>query len=275
MRKEPKKSTQPIALKDFNQICITQTAATILSLLGITPADQMAPPIKQVLNRQPACDRVFMYNPDAIAMWVYEKYAHYFKEMEKKTDLKLPMLSVIPPVTPVCFGSMYSGLLPEGHGIQKYEKPVLSVPTVFDLLSQAGKKATIVSTEGDSISKIFLERNIDYFIYPTKEACNRKALKLIEQDVHDLIVLYNGDYDYQMHRHTPEGKKPLNALQENIDTYGLLHTSIQKHWAGHQTTLVFAPDHGCHKVFGFLGNHGDNKPCDMNIMHFYSFLQYS
>lgn len=273
MKKELKENIHSTASKDFNQICITQTASTILTLLGITPAVQMAPPVSQVLNHQPCCDRIFMYNPDAVAMWIYEKYADYFKEMEQETDLKLPMLSVIPPVTPVCFGSMYSGLLPAEHGIQKYEKPVLSVPTVFDLLPLAGKKAAIVSTEGDSISKIFLNRKIDYFIYPSKEACNRKALELIKQDNHDLIVLYNGDYDYQMHRHTPEGKRALKALQENIDTYRLLHTSIQKHWSAHQTVLVFAPDHGCHKVFGFLGNHGENTPYDMNIMHFYSFLQ--
>lgn len=272
MRKTLKKSTPTISSKDFNRICITQVAATILTLLGITPADRMAPPIKQVLNALPSCDRVFIYNPDAIAMWIYEKYADDFKEMEQKTNLKLPMLSVLPPVTPVCFGSMYSGLLPAEHGIQKYEKPVLCVPTVFDLVSQAGKKAAIVSTEGDSISRIFLERSIDYFIYPSIEKCNQKALELIRQDRHDLIVLYNGDYDYQMHRHTPEGKKALSALQENIAAYRLLQTSIQKHWTTHQTALVFAPDHGCHKVFGFLGNHGKNKPCDMNIMHFYSFL---
>lgn len=259
-------------LKHMNQICITQTAATILNLLGITPTIQMAPPIKQVLDCQPACDRIFIYNPDAVAMWIYEKYADYFKEMEKKIDLKLPMLSVIPPVTPVCFASMYSGLLPADHGIQKYEKPVLTVPTVFDLLPQAGKKAAIVSTEGDSISKIFLNRKIDYFIYPSKEACNQKALKLIEQDQYDLIVLYNGNYDYQMHRHSPEGKKSLKALQENIAAFNQLHASIQKYWSAHQTALAFAPDHGCHKVCGFLGNHGKNLPCDMNIMHFYSFL---
>lgn len=259
--------------KILNQICITQTAATVLALLGVTPTGQMAPPIQQVLDHQSSCDRIFIYNPDAVAMWIYEKYAHYFKEMVEKIDLKLPMLSVMPPVTPVCFGSMYSGLLPAEHGIQKYEKPILTVPTIFDLLPQAGKKAAIVSTEGDSISKIFLNRKIDYYIYPSKEACNKKALELIEQDHYDLIVLYNGDYDYQMHRHTPEGKKALKALQENISTFKLLQASIQKYWSAHQSALIFAPDHGCHRICGFLGNHGKNLPCDMNIMHFYSFIR--
>ena len=267
---------------DFHKICITRTASTILSLLGVSSPLEMDAPIEEVLhkaldrfssvNAQAPCDRIFMYNPDAVAMWIYEKYADYFTEMEKCTDLRLPMLSVVPPVTPVCFGSMYSGLLPAKHGILKYEKPILRVPTIFDVLSEAGKKVAIVSTEGDSISKIFLEREIDYYIYPKKEDCNQKALELIARNRYDCIVLYNGDYDYYMHRHTPEGKRALRALRENIATFQEIHTAIRTHWSTHRTALAFAPDHGCHRAYAFLGTHGIEQPCDMNIPHFYCFL---
>lgn len=266
----------------FHKICITRTASTILSLLGVSSPPEAEAPIDEVLhkaidrfsplNTQAPCDRVFLYNPDAVAMWIYEKYADYFMEMEKCTDLKLHMLSVIPPVTPVCFGSMYSGLQPAQHGILKYEKPILKVPTIFDILAKAGKKAAIVSTEGDSISRIFLEREIDYYIYPKKEACNKKALELIARDRYDCIVLYNGDYDYHMHRRSPEGKRALKALRENIATFQEIHSAIRTHWSVHRTALVFAPDHGCHRAYGFLGAHGINQPCDMNIPHFYSFI---
>lgn len=267
---------------DFHKICITRTASTVLSLLGVSLPPEPDAPIEEVLHRaverfspvhaQAPCDRIFLYNPDAVAMWIYEKYAGYFTEMEKCTDLRLPMLSVFPPVTPVCFGSMYSGLQPAQHGILKYEKPVLRVPTLFDILSEAGLKAAIVSTEGDSISRIFLERKMDYYIYPKKETCNQKALELIAQDRYDCIVLYNGDYDYHMHRCSPEGKRALKALHENIATFQEIHTAIHTHWSAHRTALVFAPDHGCHRVYGFLGSHGINRPCDMNIPHFYSFI---
>ncbi len=267
---------------DFHKICITRTASTILSLLGVSPLPEADAPIEEVLCKaaerfsplpgQAPCDRIFLYNPDAVAMWIYEKYAGYFTEMEKCTDLRLPMLSVVPPVTPVCFGSMYSGLQPAQHGILKYEKPVLRVATIFDVLAKAGKKTAIVSTEGDSISRIFLERDMDYYIYPKKEACNQKALELTAQDRYDCIVLYNGDYDYHMHRHSPEGKRALRALRENIATFQEMHAAIQAHWSAHRTALVFAPDHGCHRVWGFLGSHGINRPCDMNIPHFYSFI---
>lgn len=266
----------------FHKICITRTASTILFLLGVSSPPEAEAPIDEVLhkaidrfspvNTQAPCDRVFMYNPDAVAMWIYEKYADYFAEMEKGADLKLPMLSVIPPVTPVCFGSMYSGLQPAQHGILKYEKPILKVPTIFDILVKAGKRVAIVSTEGDSISRIFLERQMDYYIYPKKEACNKKALELIAQDRYDCTVLYNGDYDYHMHRRSPEGKRALRALRENIATFQEINTAIRTHWRAHRTALVFAPDHGCHRSCGFLGAHGINRPCDMNIPHFYSFI---
>lgn len=256
--------------------CITEVAATVLTLLGVEPDTQMAPPIPEVLDAAKEfdrpCDRVVLYNPDAIALWIYEKYAVYFQPMEKQTRLRLRMRSVMPSVTPACFGSMYSGVLPEVHGIRKYEKPVLRVTTIFDLLAKAGKKVAIVSTEGDSISMIFLERPIDYFVYPTKQECNEKVYELIREDRYDCIVLYNGDYDYEMHRHGPEGKKPLAALWENIETYCTLQKAIRENWPEHRTALVFAPDHGCHTVKRFFGNHGTDAPEDMYIPHFYTFL---
>ena len=58
------------------------------------------------------------------------------------------MRSVVPPVTPVAFASMYSGLQPAQRGIMKYEKPVLGVETVFDRLPEAGKRVAVISTQG-------------------------------------------------------------------------------------------------------------------------------
>ena len=269
----------------YNKICITQVAATIDALLGVPCHEGAAAPIGTLIKvpchdeASPAdalpahgCDRVFMYNPDAVASWIYDKYRNYFITLEEKADVCIPMLSVFPPVTPVCFASMYSGLMPKEHGIRKYEKPILTVKTVFDDIPATGKRAAIVSTANDSISMIFLNRNIDYFIYPTKEECNRKALELIHKDEHDLIVLYNGDYDHYMHRVSPDGKRALRSLQENIKTYTILYGEIKKCWASHRTALSFAPDHGCHEVYKFFGNHGMQAPCDMNINHFWSFI---
>lgn len=262
----------------MNEICITGVTATVETLLGIKTRKEIEPPIRAVVEMADEifhggrCERVFLYNPDAIAMWIYEKYQADFKGMEARARLKLPMLSVFPPVTPVCFGSMYTGLRPEKHGIRKYEKPVLKVRTLFDDLSENGRKAAVVSTKGDSISCIFLGRRIDYFIFPTKEECNAKAMELIWENRYQVIVLYNGDYDYYMHRFGPEGKRALRALRDNIAAYSEIYDAVSQYWSDYNSVVAFAPDHGCHKGYLPLGNHGINEPTDMNIMHFYGFL---
>lgn len=256
---------------------ITQVAATIDALLDVPGRAGMAAPLAPVLQEAARafsgpCDRVFLYNPDAIAQWIYAGHRPLFAPLEARGDLGLAMGSVCPPVTPVCFASMYSGLPPAQHGIRTYVKPVLAVDTVFDDLPRAGRRCAIVSTQGDSISLIFLGREVDYFIFPRVEQCNRKALELIGEDRHHLIVLYNGNYDHWMHRGGPETPWALRALKANINTYCAVHDAIRRQWRGHNAALAFAPDHGCHREYGFLGQHGIDIPRDMHIRHFWRFF---
>ena len=260
------------------ELCITDTAATVEALLGVAPRTGMAPPLGAVLSEvrgafgADGCDRAFWYNPDAIALWIYKRYASMFAPLEERSDMSLVLRSAVPPVTPVCFASMYSGLLPEEHGIRKYEKPVVTCRTVFDDLADAGRRAAIVSTSGDSMSLIFGGRNIDYYIYDSMKECNAKAMELIDRDEHDFIALYNGDYDHWMHRFGPEGRPALWALGEDIDTWCGLHDAIKEKWTGHRTALAFAPDHGCHYKYGIFGSHGQDILRDMYIRHFYAFI---
>lgn len=261
----------------YNTLRITQTARTITSLLDLHPIPDADEPLSCVLESarirfdgKPA-DRVFMYNPDAIALWLYQKYTALYTPLMLRTQLTIPLLSVMPSVTPVCFASMYSGLPPEGHGIQSYTKPVLTVDTVFDAIVKSNKRAAIVSQSSASMSMIFLERNIDYFIYDSVEECNKKVMELIEHDEYDLIALYNGNYDSQMHRYAPEGEESISALKDNINTFANISDMIDSKWNGHRTVLAFAPDHGCHEIDGGVGSHGLDMTKDLNILHFYRF----
>ncbi|MBQ7046988.1 MAG: hypothetical protein IJN85_04535 [Oscillospiraceae bacterium] len=263
----------------YNSLRLTQTAATISKVFGVNSPSNIDPACDILIQKAndvfggENADRVFIYNPDAIALWIFQKYTALFKEAVLRTNIQLPILSVMPSVTPVCFASMYTGVIPEVHGIQKYEKPVLKVQTVFDTLITAGKKCAIVSTEGDSISKIFLERKMDYFIYETHEECNEKALELIKEDNYDLIVLYNGNYDSTMHRYAPESEESIDALKDNIATFSKIHDAIKESWKEHKTMLGFCPDHGCHEIDGKLGSHGLDMEEDMNIIHMFSFIK--
>ena len=223
------------------------------------------------------CDRLFMYNPDAVAQWLFEKYEYLFQEVMDRSQLQLPLRSPMPPVTPVCFGTMYTGAQPEVHGIQKYTKPVITVDTFFDALLRAGKRVVIQAVGSTcSMSKIFLERNMDYRIYENLDDLNAETMRMIAEDQYDVIICYNGNYDFRMHKFGPESTRSLAEIRCNTRYYALFHNLINHYWKGHNTLMGFAMDHGCHnsnfyhKEKLYLGDHGDETPEDMNILHFYS-----
>ena len=259
----------------YSSICISSVKASALEIAGVEIPENIEKtnPVLSALSEKKLggkpVDRVVLYNPDAVALWVYQKYTSMFTDAALCSDVALPMLSVMPSVTPVCFASMYSGVMPDVHGIKKYEKPVLTVNTIFDSFIKAGKKAAIVSTDRDSISMIFLNRDMEYFIYDTPEEVNEKALSLIEEDRFDLIVIYNGNYDGTMHKHGPEAPESLAALEMNVAFYSELIEKINREWKNHSVFYGFCPDHGCHEIDGGCGSHGLDMEEDMNVIHFY------
>lgn len=207
----------------YNSIPISSVKNTALALMGLPVSSEsdaenkiLVELAKKKLGNK-KCDRAIFYNPDAVALWLFQKYTEKFTDAMLCSDVAVPMLSVMPSVTPVCFASMYSGVSPDIHGIKKYEKPVLSVETIFDCFIKEGKKAAIVSTAKDSISMIFLEREMDYFIYNTIDEVNEKAFSLIDEDCYDLIVIYNGNYDSTMHKFGPESPESFKALDHNLN----------------------------------------------------------
>jgi predicted AlkP superfamily pyrophosphatase or phosphodiesterase len=258
----------------FCPIKLTGVAASVCEAAGVNPPECADKSIEIInsLTKDKGIDRVFMYNPDAVALWIFEKYTELFSPVMLNSDITLPMQTVMPSVTPVCFGTMYTGAEPAVHGIQSYTKPVIKTDSVFDAFIRAGKKPCIVSTGNDSMSKIFLEREMDYYIVETPDEANKKALELIREDKYDLICVYNGNYDGRMHRVGPEGEEAIDALKHNVKAYETFAEAIRKEWTDHKTLLAFAPDHGCHEIDGEAGSHGLMMPEDMNIVHFYGVI---
>lgn len=263
-------------MADLNSsICISSLHASAVSLIGGEVYDSTEKPnaaiaaLKEKKLGDKPVDRVIIYNPDAVALWVWQKYTEKFTSAMVCSDLAMPMLSVMPSVTPVCFASMYTGVMPDVHGIKRYEKPVLTTETLFDRFIKAGKKAAIVSTTNDSISVIFLEREMDYFIYDTPEEVNKKALEIIDEDKYDLVVIYNGDYDGTMHKFGPESAEALARLDKNIAFYSEMVDKINTRLADKNVFYGFCPDHGCHEIDGGCGSHGLDMEEDMNVIHFY------
>ena len=232
--------------------------------------DELVNYIDKVFDGEKA-DRIVMYNPDAIAQWIYQKYPEYLAHTKENTEKEIYLSSVMPSVTPVCFGTMYTGAQPSIHGIQKYEKPIITIDTLFDRLIAAGKKVALITYAKCSLSKIYLGRNIDYFHFDEGgiEEVNAKAMEVILRDEHDFIVIYNGNYDSVMHKNGPESANALAELRVNDHVFGLISNLIKKHWKHHNTLVGFAMDHGCHEIDGGCGSHGLDMPEDINIVHLY------
>ena len=261
----------------LNPNSLDTVCASLAYALGITPPANAAAGnadlnayIDQIFCGEKA-DRVVMYNPDAIAQWIYEKYPKLLSGAKKRTDIEIHLCSVMPSVTPVCFGTMYTGAQPEVHGIRRYEKPIITIDTIFDALLRAGKKCAIISYGNASLSNIYLGREMDYFLFPKGgvDAVNAKAAELILRDEHDFIVIYNGNYDSVMHKTGPEGIEALAELRSNDHAFSELCELIERHWGHHNTLVGFAMDHGCHEIDGECGSHGLDMDEDLNIVHLY------
>jgi predicted AlkP superfamily pyrophosphatase or phosphodiesterase len=262
-------------MKGLNENSLDRICASLAYAMGIEPPKHAAPALPEMTEYIDgalggrSADRVFMYNPDAIAEWIYDKYRSYFAEADARVDLRVPLCSVMPSVTPVCFGTMYTGAQPSVHGIQRYEKPVITIDTLFDALLRAGKRVALVTYETCSLSKIYLEREMDYFHYDDMMKVNAKAAELILRDEHDFIVVYNGNYDSKMHKFAPESHEALAELRCNVEAFAVFSELIKTHWTGHDTLVGFAMDHGCHEIDGQNGSHGLDMPEDLNIVHLY------
>ncbi|MBO4297537.1 MAG: alkaline phosphatase family protein [Clostridia bacterium] len=259
----------------LNSFSLSGVAASLAEAVSVEPPREANPSLPQLtglVKRSTASgkvDRIFMYNPDAIAMWIYQKYTSFFDDAWKHAQLALPLRTVMPSVTPVCFGTMYTGAYPEVHGIQKYEKPIIRIDTLFDAIIRAGKRAAIVGDPRCSMSNIFLERDMDYFRFDTIEAINEKAMELIDEDRYDLLVVYNGNYDATMHKTGPESVASLEALRDNVRAFDAFAEAVKAKWTHHDTLLAFAMDHGCHEIDDGCGSHGLDMPEDLNILHLY------
>ena len=259
----------------LNALSLDTLCASLAQAMGVEApecAAKSAECLSQYVEEKLAgkkADRIFMYNPDAIAEWVYRKYPALMKEAIKRTELEVPFCAVMPSVTPVCFGTMYTGAQPDVHGIQKYEKPVIKLESIFDVLIRAGRKPVIIAETNSSMSKIYLERDMDYFICANVNEINAMAADVIKRDEHDFILVYNGNYDSTMHKMGPESTVSLGELRANVRTFAMFSELISKYWKNHNTLVGFAMDHGCHEIDGGCGSHGLDMDEDLNIMHFY------
>lgn len=257
-----------------NTVSMTRFAASVAECIGIpAPAEAAAPfPFAKTLLQETGLQRaekLLIYNPDAVGLWLWQKYTTWFAPVLRHTQLAVPICTVLPSVTPVCFGTMYTGVEPARHGIQKYEKHVLEQESLFDCLARSDLKTAVVAVENSSMAILFQGRDIDYYILPYDGEVTDKAESLIRESDYDVIVVYNQEYDDAMHRTFPESERALAALRHHIDAFDRLCTAVEESWRGFDRMVCWATDHGIHTNDEGHGTHGSDLEEDLNVMHFF------
>ena len=236
---------------------------------GATAIPVIVDHAQRVFGGEGKNEKTFIYCPDAVGEIHRQHYPELLARVEKVAGIRLLSSGVMPSVTPVCFGTIFSGASPEVHGIKQYAKPVLEVETLFNSVAKAGKKCAIVAVNTCSIDMIFRKRDVEYYSMLTDARCREMVEMLLANDDYDMIVCYSTDYDHLSHCSGCDSETSVTALKNCVQYFEDFAGLIDKYWAKYNRTLVWAPDHGNHPISETSGTHGTNTPEDMLVNHYY------
>ena len=258
-------------------LSIMSVTPTICSCMGIE-SPRISEPVaipeitelkNSILGTDPV-ERCLIFAPDAVGRMLLDSFPKLRKSISRLTQMSVPLLSVIPPKTPVCFASMFTGAEPESHGITQYERPVLECDTMFDALLRSSKRIAVVAVQGSSMSLIFNNRDMDYFFEPYDPEVTQRTVELLTSGEHEVIVAYHQAYDDRLHATTPFSTDALSAADSHVNDFEILSRVFHNMWRNRSRLLLFAPDHGAHiDPSTGKGDHGEDIPEDMDLFHFY------
>jgi len=250
---------------------------TVCAMHGVTPPETCGgTPIAEVVDQaghlaggDGRMERTLIFCPDAAGEYQRKKWPELFDRVEKLAGMRFLSASVMASVTPVCYGTIFTGASPGVHGIRVYEKPVLAVPTLFDAFASAGKSVAIVSVNGCSIDTIFRKRAVDYYSTRSDAVAHRVTRRLIEEDEYDCIVSYYTSYDSVSHKRGGFSPEAESALTTGVEYFETLAADVDRCWKHHSRAVIWTPDHGNHIVDGSHSAHGSDIPEDMLVNHYY------
>ena len=265
---------------------IADLTPTLCHLFGIPEPEgcggivipEIADQADKLMGGEGRTERAVLFCADALGEAQRRYFPDDFARIEKIAGFRIRSVSVLPSVTPVCYGSIFTGAAPGVHGIRQYEKPVIRIETLFDVFARAGKNVAILSVNDCSIDRIFRKRDVDYFSCHEKRpgeftGADRKALEqtleFIRKDEHDLLVCYMADYDHQMHLHGPDSPEAAEQARLAAERFEVLKAEMDRSWKQYNRALVFVPDHGGHATDETHGGHGSDLPDDMIVSHYY------
>jgi predicted AlkP superfamily phosphohydrolase/phosphomutase len=206
---------------------IASLTPTVCALTGVKEPDccgavELSAVVDQAVRltgKEGGIEKALIFCPDAVGEDQRARFPELLDRVKKLAGFQYSCAAVMPSVTPVCYGSIFSGASPAVHGIQKYEKPVLTVETLFDVLAEAGKNVAIVAINNCSIDCIFRKRKVDYYSQRTDEGAFEITRELLASGRYDVIISYYTSYDHLSHRHGPWSKEAVDALIAQMENH--------------------------------------------------------
>lgn len=264
-------------MQKYRKDCsVADLTPTLCTLAGIKPPARCeSQAIKQVVELghkrfgNGHAEKILVFCPDAIGHFLRPQYPDDFKSLVDSTDFLAEGTNVMPSVTPVCFGTIFTGASPKVHGIEKYSKPVLTIPTLFDVFASEKKNVAILAVTGCSIDMIFRNRKVDYFSVRSNEIAFQLTKIVLQNHDYDLVISYDGGYDSTMHKTGVHSAASLEAMRDSIRRYDELVRLTDEVWKEYNRVTVFAPDHGAHNTTKTHGSHGTDTPDDILVDHYY------
>jgi hypothetical protein len=260
----------------MNSIC--SIPPTISRLMGVAPPAHcdagIIPEVVEAAGRAgiDLISRCLIFSPDAIGTGLRKKHAHLFLPIVTDAPVEVGLRSVLPPKTPVCYASMFTGARPHVHGITAYVKKPPQSESIFDAIARVGKRSAIVAVRDSSLDTIFRNTHAEHFSEISDRAVTESTLALVEAGRHDLIIAYQQEYDDILHGAHPESPGALEAVRRHIASFASIARALKRHWSRHRYLVAFSPDHGAHFDASLgTGAHGEDIAEDMEVTHFFGF----
>ena len=253
---------------------IASVTPTLCALCGVrAPFDGEAPPLQAVLalaretlGGEPV-RRCLVFAPDALGDQFAAARPDLVAAVAAIAPLAVPLRSIDPPWTPVCFASMFTGAPPRATASGN-TRSRCSPSTPSSTRSFARGAAWPSSRCADSsMDLIFRGRALDYFTEKYDPWVTEKALSLVAADRDDLVMLPPG-VRRRHARARPRPSRGARGARNHVEAFADLAAAVEGAWARHPRALVFAPDHGAHpdpSTGG--GTHGPPTPADMDLAH--------
>lgn len=247
---------------------LTALAPTFCALLGLPQPPTMPDrPLAPVLDDLGRVERLLVLLVDALGVETWMRHRARMPFVSALFARRLiPLESVIPTITPVCFATIASGVQPAIHQVAD-RQGAFAVPTIFTVLGQAGVDHCVVGRAKSSA-------NLLYARFATRSRIARSNLdNRVEELVRDELRLGRArflfcqllDVDSAGHAGGPSGPESAEACTGTDARAARIFAVAGE--AGYASLLI--ADHGQHDTGrdgGVRGAHnGVTYPGDLVV----------